>query len=90
LTQSQKDLILFLSKLIDVRDGKISLDSFIVEIGQYRFETILPGIEKLGILKHIPVLGSPNHCIQMNNFSIYTDKDIDGIIKSIQNREFDF
>jgi hypothetical protein len=82
LSQKQQDMIMFLARFIKIRNDEDSLDAFIKEIGQIRFDNILPTVKELKILDVIPSTGK-NMIRTLQNYLNYQENDIQDIIKSV-------
>jgi hypothetical protein len=86
-SQKQKDLLFFLSRLVEFRQNNENLSEFIGEIGQFRFISIVPALRSLNILSATQSLDGNFTCALMQGFSDYNENDILTINESIRKGE---
>jgi len=84
LSGIQKDLIEFLKNLVMFQKEIRKMEEFVADIGDYRFQKILPYLIDLRILNAMKT-NNGFHFITLINFGSYTEKDIENAIDDIQN-----
>lgn len=90
----RKDTIRFLELMRDSEKNQAIrndgfLDRFKEEVGQYRLNRILPALERMEIVKGIPVGNGDTKFAGKSKFHSYTQEDIDHLIKSVKQGVYD-
>jgi len=88
IPQKQKDIIQFLTRLSEFKDNN-KLSDYINEIGEFRFNRILPALKHLNILNADQTLDGTFHVVILHGFNGYSEQEIKNIIDAINNGEID-